>query len=556
MKKLLLFFALAFAVLFSNGQTVFNSTWYYDATATAGELVMTNNGANSIAFNPVTGKLYVANRGDEIYIIDPDAYTGTISSLQKSGLPKLNRGSISESFRFNKVRVDADGVIYATALQTNGVAVIYRWASESATPTVKSVNVSVGSSNVRVGESFALYGSGNNTYLYVAGNRTTTSPTYDGRTLSVFKVTAGVVNLLGIVDMSSAVATVVSSNFYDIAGSSISAEAEDVLWVSVGELGVTPRRIKLNLAGLDNTGATSTPISSFQAISTIGGNFIGVEFTSSNNQGYAISYGSRSNSATYGTLGYAFHVYSTGLVNAATATLSKTSQANLARSATYVSNSGISDVAVRTHADNTRTVYFLATNNGLGAFKSATPLPVTLTSFDASLVKGQSTLTWGTAAETNNKGFELYRATEGTDFKKIDFIAAKSSNGNSATALTYTYVDRTAKAGVNYYKLKQLDLDGKSETFEKIVSVDVKLSTANVVVYPNPATSYVNVNLADDDYKNVKYDLFDLTGKKVLSEVAKASQQDVSVAALPAGVYYLKITKNGAEIKTAKIIKQ
>ena len=192
----------------------------------------------------------------------------------------------------------------------------------------------------------------------------------------MFKVTAGVVNLLGIVDMSSAMASITvgqtTSNFYDIAASSISAETEDVLWVSVGELGVTPRRIKLNLGALDNTGATSTPITSFQAISATGGNFIGVEFVNDNNLGYAISYGSRTSG---GSLAYVFHVYSTGTVNAATATLAKTSQANLARSATYISNSGVSDVAVRRHADNTRTVYFLATNNGLGAFKSATPLP-------------------------------------------------------------------------------------------------------------------------------------------------------------------------------------
>ncbi|WP_113638143.1 T9SS type A sorting domain-containing protein [Nubsella zeaxanthinifaciens] len=536
MKKLLLFFSLSISVVIAKGQSL-SQLWYYEATTTPTELLTTTSATYSLAYNKVTNKLYVANRGDQIYIVDPESYTGNISSIPKSSLLALNKGTIAETYCFSKVRVDDNGVIYATAMQTNGIIYIYRWASETAAPTRYTFTDATITS--RVGDSFGLFGTGDNTRLYVAGNSVSGSST--GSKLYVFDVIGGVPTYHGAVDLDAAQ---YNATFRDVAKGSISAEAADVLWLGSTDAGVTFRRVKINL--------TTNTYVSHEVISSTYANFNATvgEYVNENGKGYfAVTSGKTIANQNLVQLS------KTGNVGDASVTMQNVSSFNFGKTA-YTTNSGYADMAVKRNADNTTTFFVVTSQNYIGAVKTFAPLPVTLTSFDASLVKGQSTLTWGTAAETNNKGFELYRATEGTDFKKIDFIAAKSSNGNSATALTYTYVDRTAKAGVNYYKLKQLDLDGKSETFEKVVSVDVKLSTANVVVYPNPATSYVNVNLADDDYKNVKYDLFDLTGKKVLSEVAKASQQDVSVAALPAGVYYLKITKNGAEIKTAKIIKQ
>lgn len=74
MKKLLLSFALAFAALFTNGQSL-SSLWYYEATTTATELLTTTSVSYSLAYNKTTGKLYVANRGDAIYIINnPDFF--------------------------------------------------------------------------------------------------------------------------------------------------------------------------------------------------------------------------------------------------------------------------------------------------------------------------------------------------------------------------------------------------------------------------------------------------------------------------------------------------
>lgn len=452
-------------------------------------------------------------------------------------MPTLNSGTIGEQYRFSKVRVDDDGVIYATAMQTNGVIYIYRWANEAATPT--RTQITDASIVGRVGDSFGLYGTGDNTYLYVAGNSVSGGST--GSNLYVINVASGVPVFYGTIDLTSAR---YSATFQDIAKGSISPEAADVLWLGSTELGVTFRRVKINLA--------TKAYVSHEVISSTYANYnctVG-EYVNDNGTGYFVVTSGKTIAAQN-----VVQLSRTGSVGAPTVTMQNVSTFNYSKAA-YTTNSGYADIAHKKNSDNTSTFYVLTSQNYLGAVKTNVPLPVSLTSFDAALVRGQSTLTWETASENNNKGFQVLRSTDGKDFAKIDFVASKAQNGNSASALSYSYVDRTAKAGINYYKLNQVDLDGKSELFEKAVSVNVSLSGADVVVFPNPATSYVSVNAGSADYKDVKYELFDAVGKKVMSEKAKAEQQDISLSKLPASVYYLKISKAGEVQKTVKLIKQ
>lgn len=536
MKKLLLSFALAFATLFTNGQSL-SSLWYYQATTTATELLTTTSYSYSLAYNKTTGKLYVANRGDAIYVIDnPDSFSGTVSSITKASLPTLNSGTIGETYRFSKVRVDDDGVIYATAMQTNGIIYIYRWANETATPT--RTQITDPSIVGRVGDSFGLYGTGDNTYLYVAGN--VSSPTSTGANLYVINVSSGVPVFYGAIDLTSAQ---YSTTFQDIAKGSISPEAADVLWLGSTDGGVTFRRVKINLATKAYVSHEVIPTAYANYNCTVG------EYVNDNGTGYFVVASGKSIPSQN-----VVQLSRTGSVGATTVNMQNVSTFNFSKAA-YTTNYGYADIAHKKNSDNTSTFYVLTSQNYLGAVKTNVPLPVSLTSFDAALVRGQSTLTWETASENNNKGFEVLRSTDGENFTKIDFVNAKGQNGNSSTALNYTYVDRTAKPGVNYYQLNQVDLDGKTELFKDVKSVNVSLANG-VVVFPNPATAYVSVNAGSTDYKGVKYELFDGNGKKVLSEKAKAEQQDISLSKLTPAIYYLKISKNNVVQSTVKLIKQ
>jgi hypothetical protein len=535
MKKLLLSFALALGVSIAYGQ-VFTQKTYYEANAGAGELLTPSNNVNSIAYNKVTKKLYVANRGDQIYILDPANYSGTVPSIQTSGLSSLDMTGITDTYRFAKVRVDDDGVIYAVAMQTNGIIYIYRWADENS-PVVRT-QITDASIVGRVGDSFGLYGTGNNTKLYVAGNAAL--PTYNGANLYVIDVINGTPTFHGTVDLSAAK---YSNSFMDVAKGSISPESSDVLWLGSTDSGVTFRRVKINL--------TTNTYVSHEVISSTYANFNSMvgEYVQENGLGFFLVAGGKSNSAQNFV-----NLAATGNVGDATVTMSNRSTFNFSK-ASYTTNFGYSDIVAIKNTDNTTTFFILSSRNFLASIKSDVVLPVSVSSFSASVVNGQSTLNWETASEANNSGFNILRSNNRTSFAKVGFVASKANGGNSAAPIRYHYVDKSAQAGLNYYQLQQIDLDGKSTTLDKTVSVNISLG-GSFVVYPNPASNYINIDAGNADYKGLRYDVVDVNGRVLLSEEANAAQHTMAISSLPAAIYFVKVSKGGSLQKTIKIVKK
>jgi hypothetical protein len=95
------------------------------------------------------------------------------------------------------------------------------------------------------------------------------------------------------------------------------------------------------------------------------------------------------------------------------------------------------------------------------------PLPIELLSFDASVVGKGVELKWVTATESNNSHFEVYNSIDGVNYALVDKIKGA---GNSSYEKQYTLLHITPMEGYNYYKLKQIDFDGKSKEFQ-IVSI-------------------------------------------------------------------------------------
>lgn len=538
MKKLLLFLT---AILFSQSIAFaqFTNVWtkIVNGDATTGytwfSSVTNNNNVASLAYNPATDKLLVSNRNSNVYIINAatGAQEGTLSTLGLGG----------EAFKFNKIRVDANGVIYGISLATGATTSckIYRWASQTADP----VECASFTTTERTGDSFGLSGTGTNTVLYASGAGVT-SNAFNIYILNTSNGSDFTLESKVTMTSSPTAGQQWSNRVVEPVGTGVNSD----IWIKGG--GFTARRISVSAptAGI-RTGTVVTTI----ADGTTGGqasiNYGGMRYITGTARKFLVFMGG--NNAQTGTVMRALNV-----TNEAAITLHGTEA--MYPTTSYVTNSnGSGDVSFRVNSDGSFTTFYLSTNNVIGATTSAVEvLPVSLTSFDANLVKGQSTLTWETASEKNNSGFEVLRSTDGKDFAKIGFVDSKGQNGNSTTALSYTYVDRTAKAGVNYYQLKQIDLNGDSELFKDVKRVNVSLGAADVVVFPNPATTYVSVNAGGADFKGVKYELFDASGKKVLSEKATAEQQDISLSKLPASVYILKISKDNVVQKTVKLVKQ
>ncbi|MCF2503959.1 T9SS type A sorting domain-containing protein [Dyadobacter sp. CY107] len=160
-------------------------------------------------------------------------------------------------------------------------------------------------------------------------------------------------------------------------------------------------------------------------------------------------------------------------------------------------------------------------------------LPVTLVTFDALAENDNAVLTWTTSQETNNKGFEVERSADGKHFEKIGFVNPYSSG--SDTTQNYQYTDSAPLSGPNYYRLKQLDHDGKF-AYSKMVHLDFK-NGSKFLVYPNPASKAIYV---DTPYENGNIQVTDMIGRAVFNTPPTGTLTHVDIANLPVGMYVVK----------------
>lgn len=187
---------------------------------------------------------------------------------------------------------------------------------------------------------------------------------------------------------------------------------------------------------------------------------------------------------------------------------------------------------------------------GTGRFsimvQSVTVLPLNLISFTAKKQNFGVLLTWQTSYETNNKLYKLYRASNDGNYVFISDVLPKGAG-------TYTFLDKGPLPGYNYYKLIQVDADGKT--------IEVGIATVNFIaeqnvlaIYPNPAIEKFTIrtdHLAADKFK---LSLYDIRGKNwgayFMSKEQLNKGYEIGVAALSPGLFFVKIE----EIDTGKII--
>lgn len=174
-------------------------------------------------------------------------------------------------------------------------------------------------------------------------------------------------------------------------------------------------------------------------------------------------------------------------------------------------------------------------------------LPVRLSrAFSAKVVGAKVNLSWATASEQNSAYFDVLKSTDGKSFTKIGRVAAA---GTSAIVKDYGLTDENPAIGINYYELKQVDLNGASEIFP-IISVKYAGKTASIAVWPVPASSTLNVTLPLPASQTFVVQLFDLNGKAVAQKNISAGtiSFQVDVSALPVGIYILQYGSESIKI--------
>jgi len=182
---------------------------------------------------------------------------------------------------------------------------------------------------------------------------------------------------------------------------------------------------------------------------------------------------------------------------------------------------------------------------------TSTTLPVELARFDATVDAGAVNLTWKTASETGNVGFEVQRqAVNGTSWTNLGFV---EGSGTTSEAQTYRFEDASLPFAADslQYRLKQVDADGTTHLSDPVVIARRTVDEAELQsVYPSPTTRRATVEVAvPAGAEDARLELFDLLGRKVRTLAAGIESgrqtQTVEVSDLSPGVYFLRLRAAG-----------
>ena len=176
------------------------------------------------------------------------------------------------------------------------------------------------------------------------------------------------------------------------------------------------------------------------------------------------------------------------------------------------------------------------------------PLPVEFLSFDAQPNGNAVDVIWSTASEFNSDYFEVQRSKDGTLFENVGQVKAA---GNSHTTKKYSLVDYDPYQGVSYYRIRQVDHDGKY-MFTDIAAVNFQSTNANMFsVFPNPSAKdeSFHVNLSGKQGDKVIVVVRDMLGREYYSKVILLSSDQSVIAVdtegkLASGVYLVVATSN------------
>ena len=177
-------------------------------------------------------------------------------------------------------------------------------------------------------------------------------------------------------------------------------------------------------------------------------------------------------------------------------------------------------------------------------------LPVTFGFFTAQKLDKSVKLNWTTEQEFNSSHFIIERSADGRTWQPVATLAAA---GNSNNHLSYTAYDNLPLNGIGYYRIKQVDKDGK---FQVSVVRNVRFDLAYMItVAPNPAKDFVTIKMNQITSTSSLIQFFDGAGNLVFTEKTNQSIININTASLARGLYFIKIT-NAGEVTTQKIILQ
>lgn len=177
-------------------------------------------------------------------------------------------------------------------------------------------------------------------------------------------------------------------------------------------------------------------------------------------------------------------------------------------------------------------------------------LPVEINYFKGKSISKANMLNWRTEQELNVKDFIIFRSSDGKEFLPVGTVPAGHT--------VYTFTDNDAPAGISYYRLKQVDQDGKF-TLSKIITINNTNRVLNVEKYPNPVKDKLNLVLEGSVQGSFEISVYDLQGKLMKKQTVNKQlpvwKGFVNTGNLQKGVYSLEVTSGSGLRESGTFIK-
>ena len=191
-------------------------------------------------------------------------------------------------------------------------------------------------------------------------------------------------------------------------------------------------------------------------------------------------------------------------------------------------------------------------------YRNALVLPLELTRFTGRQQNDGIILNWTTANEMNVSHFEIEHATDGNNFEKIGAVASRYQNTSSP--INYTFSDPSPKKGINFYRLKQFDADGKFK-YSYIVPIIFEQSVVKTIkINPNPVLDILKMALTASENATILCKIYNVDGREVkaLTTVIFTGKNNIitNVSNLANGNYIVVVISNNERIAETKFIKQ
>lgn len=186
----------------------------------------------------------------------------------------------------------------------------------------------------------------------------------------------------------------------------------------------------------------------------------------------------------------------------------------------------------------------------INASQVSAVLPLEWLSFTANASDKEVLLRWTTAAEVNTSHFEIEHSQDGETFTQVG--TTKAMNRRNVET-SYEWIHAQPFKGLSYYRIKQVDLDGKFD-YSETRMVDVG-STFSFEIFPNPNNGMAFfIRSADDDLTGLSFELFDQLGTKIEAQTIRTNSGEITLDhTLSRGVYFVKI-KQGNALVTKKMV--